>query len=190
VLNRALIICGLASLANAQQRAELPRQILQICDCDQVQVNEERETLVEELAKRGQRNGREIRLTSASTENDQGECFCVVISPPVTPSVPVAIDTEKLEAEAFGIWSLLTGEGRKAELQRSIAKTLAAKAASPSYLNFQREVARQTLRDFVAKWLITQQQWKDAASYPIQVYFADEPIQRLKSVPQPFVGAL
>jgi len=51
-------------------------------------------------------------------------------------------------------------------------------------------VARQTLKDFVAKWLVTQQQWKDAASYPIQVHFADEPIQTLKSVPQPFVGAL
>ena len=37
---------------------------------------------------------------------------------------------------------------------------------------------------------VTQQQWKDAAAYPIQVYFADEPIQSLKSVPQPCVGAL
>jgi len=114
----------------------------------------------------------------------------VVISPPVIPSLPVAIDTARLEAESTGTWSLFTGEGRKAELQKLITKTLGAKAASPSYVNFQREVARQTIRDFVAKWLVTQVQWKDAASYPIQVYFADEPILSLKSAPQPFVGAL
>lgn len=114
----------------------------------------------------------------------------IVISPPVKPSLPVAIDTAKLEAEASGRWSLLTGESRKMELQKSITKTLEAKASSPSYINFQRETARRTLKDFVAKWLVTQEQWKAAATYPIQVYFADEPIQTLKAVPQPFAGAL
>ena len=114
----------------------------------------------------------------------------IVISPPVMPSLPVAIDTEKLESETSGTWSLLTGEGRKADLQKSITKSLEAKASSPSYINFQREKARRTLKDFVAKWLVTQEQWKAAAGYPIQVYFADEPIQSLKAVPQPFAGSL
>ena len=114
----------------------------------------------------------------------------VVISPPVTPSVPVAIDTEKLEAEASGRWSLLTGESRKADLLKSITKSLDAKAASPTYINFQREVARQTLKEFVAKWLITQEQYKATASYPIRVFFADEPIQSMSTVPQPFAGLL
>ena len=114
----------------------------------------------------------------------------IVISPPVTPSLPVAINTEKLLAEASGTWVLLTGQARKEELQKSITKSLEAKALSPTYVQFQREVARLTLKEFVSKWLITQEQWKSAASYPIQVYFADEPIQSLKSVPQPFVGAL
>ena len=114
----------------------------------------------------------------------------VVISPPVTLSLPVAIDTEKLEAEASGRWSLLTGESRKADLLKSITKTLAVKAASPSYVNFQREVARQTLKEFVAKWLVTQEQYKAAASYPIKVFFADEPIQSMSTVPQPFAASL
>jgi hypothetical protein len=107
-----------------------------------------------------------------------------VISPPVTPSLPVAIDTEKLQAEASGTWSLLTGESRISALQASIMRTLAAKAASPSYVQFQREAARQTLKEFVTRWLITQEQWKAASAYPIRVFFADEPMS------QPFAGLL
>lgn len=114
----------------------------------------------------------------------------IVVSPPVKPSLPVAIDTEKLEAEASGRWSFFTGEDRKAELLRSITKTLAAKAVSPSYVQFQREMARETLKEFVAKWLVTQERWKSASSYPIRVFFSDEPIQALGSVPQPFAGSL
>ncbi len=114
----------------------------------------------------------------------------IVISPAVRPSLPVGIDTAKLEAEASGRWSLFTGEERKAQLQKSITQTLAAKAITPTYVNFQREAARETLKEFVAKWLITQERWKSASSYPIRVFFADEPIQALSSVPQPFAGSL
>ena len=53
-----------------------------------------------------------------------------------------------------------------------------------------REVARQTLKEFVAKWLITQEQWKSASGYPVRVFFADEPIQTLSVMRQPFAGSL
>jgi hypothetical protein len=33
----------------------------------------------------------------------------IVIAPPVKPSLPVAIDTGKLEAQSSGTWSILTG---------------------------------------------------------------------------------
>ena len=114
----------------------------------------------------------------------------IVISPPVKPSLPVAVDLEKMEAQASGRWSFFTGGARVDELRRSITKTLAEKASKPSYVQFQRESARKTLKEFVAKWLVTQERWKDASSYPIEVFFADEPIQALKKAPQPFIGAL
>ena len=79
----------------------------------------------------------------------------IVISPPLQPSLPVAIDTKKLQAEASGRWSPLTGEGRIAELKRYITMSLNAKVATPSFIQFQREAARQTLKEFVAKWLVT-----------------------------------
>lgn len=113
----------------------------------------------------------------------------VVVAPAVKPSLPVAIDTAKLEAQSFGVWSLFTGHDQLAELQRSITQALANKAGSAPYIQMQREAARATVKEFVAKWLITQEQWKSATSYPIKVFFADEPIQALGTIPPPFVNA-
>lgn len=114
----------------------------------------------------------------------------VVISPPVKPSLPVAIDTGRLEAEVSGVWAPFAGPAVLGALQKSITASLDAKARSPAQVQLQREVARQTLQEFVAKWLVTQERWKAASAYPIRVFFADEPIQALGAMPQPFAGAL
>ena len=113
----------------------------------------------------------------------------VVVAPPVKPTLPVAIDTARLESETSGVWSLITGQALIDRLQRSITGTLAAKAGSPRYVELQREEARKTVTEFVAKWLITQERWKSATSYSIRVFFSDEPIQTLKDVPLPLVSA-
>ena len=113
----------------------------------------------------------------------------VVVAPAVKPSLPVAIDTAKLEAQSFGVWSLFTGHAEIDRLQRSITQALAQKANSAPYIQMQRESARATVKEFVAKWLITQEQWKSASGYPIKVFFSDEPIQALGSIPPPFVTA-
>lgn len=112
----------------------------------------------------------------------------IVVAPAVKPSLPVAIDTAKLEAQSLGVWSLFTGHDEIAQLQRSITQALADKAASAAYIQMQRESARATVKEFVAKWLITQQQWKASAGFPIKVFFSDEPIQALGSIPPPFVA--
>jgi len=111
----------------------------------------------------------------------------VVVAPAVKPSLPVAIDTAKLEAQSLGVWSLFTGQAQLSDLQRSITQALADKANSNAYIHMQREAARATVKEFVAKWLITQEPWKSAATYPIKVFFADEPIQVLGGIPPPFV---
>jgi hypothetical protein len=114
----------------------------------------------------------------------------IVISPPAMPSLPVAFDAERLEAEANGRWVVFTGSAHIRELERSITKSLAEMAARPSYVNFQREAARETVKEFVAKWLQTQERWKSGTAYPIKVFFADEAIQSMSTVPQPFAGSL
>ena len=85
---------------------------------------------------------------------------------------------------------MFTGTARLDQLRRSITQTLNAKAQSAEYVQLQREPARQTLKEFVKKWLVTQERWKAESGYPIQVFFADEPIQSLNALPQPFVGSL
>jgi hypothetical protein len=111
----------------------------------------------------------------------------IVIAPRVKPTLPVAIDTAKLERYASGTWSLFTGESELNRLQGSITASLAAKAALPSYIQFQREAARTTVTEFVTKWLVGQERWQPATAYKVQVFFADEPIEALGAAPPPFV---
>ena len=104
----------------------------------------------------------------------------IVIAPPVKPTLPVAIDTARLERQAEGRWSLFTGARELEALQRTITSQLADKAASPGYIAFQREAARQTVAEFVQRWLLTQERWKNAArGSTVRVFFADEPIAAL-----------
>lgn len=112
----------------------------------------------------------------------------IVVAPSVKPSLPVAIDTSRLEKKSFGAWSFFTEKVQLEQLQRSISQALAKKADSQIYVQLQREVARKTTAEFVAKWLISQPRWKSVSAYPIRVVFADEPIQVLGNLSVPFVG--
>jgi hypothetical protein len=103
----------------------------------------------------------------------------IVIAPAVKPTLPVAIQTTAIEKESSGVWSFLTGNSLLNKLERSISPVLASRAESSTYVQLQREASRKTVKEFVAKWLITQERWKLASAYPIQVYFSDEPIQVL-----------
>lgn len=97
----------------------------------------------------------------------------VVIAPPVKPSLPVAIDTATIEAKAGGMWSLITGGAAIQALQKTITASLAQKAAAPTYIALQREHARKTVGEFVKKWVLGQDKWKNR-NYSIQVFFSDE----------------
>lgn len=112
----------------------------------------------------------------------------IVIAPAVKPTLPVAIDTAKIEKQSSGVWSFFSGNTLLDKLERSISPTLAAKASSSSNILLQREASRKTVEEFVAKWLVTQEQWKSASSYPIKVYFSDEPIQLLGNAALPVVA--
>lgn len=117
--------------------------------------------------------------------NVGGAASVLVIAPAVKPTLPVAIDTARLERQAEGRWSLFTGAGELAALERTITQQLAEKAASPGYIAFQREAARQTVAEFVRQWLLAQERWKALRGAPVHVYFADEPISAL---PEPWAG--
>ncbi|MBH1964868.1 MAG: hypothetical protein I8H77_11065 [Comamonadaceae bacterium] len=102
-----------------------------------------------------------------------------VIAPRIQPSQPVAIDTGRMEKESRGLWSLFTGPAEMKALEKSITAALTRKAASTPMLDQQREAARATVSEFVGKWLMTQTPWKPLSDKPVQVLFADEPIESL-----------
>jgi hypothetical protein len=102
-----------------------------------------------------------------------------VIAPRLQPTLPVAIDTARIEKESRGLWSLFTGPEQLAALERSITASLARKAATAPVLARQREAARATVAEFVQKWLMTQTAWQPHGDKPVQVLFADEPIEAL-----------
>lgn len=102
-----------------------------------------------------------------------------VIAPRLQPTLPVAIDTGQMEKESRGLWSLFTGREQLAALERSITASLGRKAATAPMLARQREAARRTVAEFVAKWLMTQAEWRPHAGRQVEVLFADEPIEAL-----------
>ena len=98
-----------------------------------------------------------------------------VVTPPVKPSLPVAVDLAHLEQDEGGTWLLVpfNAEKDREALMREITGKLAQKAASPAYLALQREDARKTVTEFVEKWLVTQEPWKSAQQPRIEVVFSD-----------------
>jgi hypothetical protein len=105
------------------------------------------------------------------------DVFTVVV-PAVQPSLPVAVELKRMEKQASGTWVLLpfTETDALDALEREITGKLARKAVSPAYIQLQREHARNTVTEFVGKWLVTQVQWQSASRPRIRVLFADEPV--------------
>ena len=98
-----------------------------------------------------------------------------VVTPPVKPSLPVAVDLARLEQDEGGSWLLLpfNADADREALMRELTAKLAQKAASPAYLALQREDARKTVTEFVEKWLVTQEAWQSAKQPRIEVVFSD-----------------
>jgi hypothetical protein len=118
-----------------------------------------------------------IELAPEWTIIRSGEVFTVV-TPPVRPSLPVAVDLARMEKDVGGTWILVPFNERAdlESLQRDITATLAAKADSSAYRQLQREAARKTVTEFVRKWLASQATWQIESTSTIRVLFPDEPI--------------
>ncbi|HZF79049.1 MAG TPA: hypothetical protein VEZ89_04600 [Rubrivivax sp.] len=100
----------------------------------------------------------------------------IVVAPPVQPTLPVAIDTSRLESFASGLWSPVTGPDAVGSLQKSITAKLGERAASQQLVLMQREAARQTLGEFIQKWVVEQSPWKGSKPPTVLVFFEDEPL--------------
>jgi hypothetical protein len=76
------------------------------------------------------------------------------LAPPLTPSLPVAVDTATIEKEVGGTWLLVPFKGDEdlEALERTITAKLGRKAASDEYKQRALEDSRKTIAEFIETW--------------------------------------
>ena len=99
---------------------------------------------------------------------------CVVLAPRIRPSQPPAIRTEFMEKMTENGWARFNKEDNLETLEKSITPTLETRAFEPSHIRFAREACRQSVAEFVKKWLVKEDRWRTDRFSAIVVVFPDE----------------
>ncbi|HSM14732.1 MAG TPA: hypothetical protein VLA66_11765 [Thermoanaerobaculia bacterium] len=98
-----------------------------------------------------------------------------VVAPPLRPSLPPALRTDRMERRSESGWLRFDAEEQMARLEREIVPLLVARARDPRHLALVREPARRALAEFAHGWLAGFGAWGAEAVNTIEVRFADEP---------------
>ncbi len=99
---------------------------------------------------------------------------CTVLAPPIRPSLPVAIETDKMQKYTESGWARFDKDENLIQLERSISPALDSRAVDPAHMKLVREQCRQSVGEFVKTWLIKEDAWGDGKFTSIIVVFADE----------------
>lgn len=99
---------------------------------------------------------------------------CVVLAPRIRPSQPPAIHTEFMEKMTENGWARFNKDDNLATLEKSITPTLETRAFEPSHIRFAREACRESVAEFVKKWLVKEDRWRTDRFSAIVVVFPDE----------------
>ena len=99
---------------------------------------------------------------------------CLVLAPQIRPSLPVAIDTGKMEKRSESGWARFDKTEKLDELERSLTSTLELRASDPAHINLAREACRNSVAEFVKTWLLREDQWRLDRFTSIIVLFPDE----------------
>jgi hypothetical protein len=98
---------------------------------------------------------------------------CVVLAPPIEPSLPPAIDTARMEKNAASGWASFDKNAMLDGLEKDITRHLSKRAGNPKHIDLVREQCRRSVADFVQKWLVKNSQWPEKLN-AIIVVFPDE----------------
>lgn len=98
----------------------------------------------------------------------------VVRAGEVKPSLPVAIDTARMEKYTQSGWARFNKDENLQMLERSITPELQTRAHVPAIRQLAVGAGRQTVREFVTTWLLKEQGWKRDAQYKVLVLFPGE----------------
>ncbi len=100
---------------------------------------------------------------------------CVVIAPPVRPSLPPAIRTEGMEKRTEAGWLRFNASESLAQLEKNLTPTLEKRAGGHIQIPGVRENCRKSVAQFVRAWLLREQGLDAGLIKDIVVIFPDEP---------------
>jgi len=98
----------------------------------------------------------------------------VVEAPPIRPTLPPAIHTDRMEKRSTADWLRLDADERMAELERSLTPTLSERAGDPARLDLVREQCRRRVAGLIRSWLEVEDHWRGDRFRAVTVVFADE----------------
>lgn len=98
----------------------------------------------------------------------------VVRTAEVKPSLPAAVDTARMEKYTQSGWARFNKDENLEKLERSITPKLQTRAQVPAIRQLAMDAGRQTVREFVAQWLLKDQGWRRDAQHKVIVLFPGE----------------
>lgn len=99
---------------------------------------------------------------------------CVVFAPQFQPSLPPAIITADMEKSTSSGWLRFDADENLDALERSITGELEKRANDKLHRDYVREACRQSVAQFVKRWLMKEHSWPDDHFHQIVVVFPDE----------------
>jgi len=99
---------------------------------------------------------------------------CVVQAPPIRPTLPPAIHTDRMEKRSESGWLRFNEDEEMETLLKSLTPTLVKRANDTDHLEMVRERCRKQVGEFVRSWLLLEDQWGDGRFSHVEVIFSDE----------------
>ncbi len=99
---------------------------------------------------------------------------CIVLAPSIRATLPPAIHTDKMEKSTERGWARFNQGDLLRDLEKSITPTLNRRAIDKKHIDLVREASRQSIAEFVRKWLMKEDHWSEDLFTAIQVVFPDE----------------
>lgn len=99
---------------------------------------------------------------------------CIVIAPPVRPSLPPAIRTDGMEKKTEAGWLRFNASESLDKLEKDLTRMLEKRAGAHTQIPALRENCRRSVAKFVRRWLL-REPGAEAAVKEIIVIFPDEP---------------
>jgi len=125
-----------------------------------------------------------IRLYDPWSITAHGQ-VCVVNAPAFEASLPPAIDTGEMEKSTTAGWLRFNADENLETLEKGITGELNARANDSTHRNYAREACRRAVAEFVRRWLMKENVWREDRFHQIVVQFPDDPPILTESPPNP-----